>query len=173
VKSVLEAGQVHAIMRKVVQAIDPKVPLFNLRTLDDQAARTMASERMVASLASAFGLLATLVAAVGIYALMAFSVTGRTREIGVRLALGARSSHVLWLIMGEVLALVVIGTAIALPAAWAASHVVQSQLYGIAPQDPVGAIAAAGILVTVAALAGYIPARRATRINPTHALRSE
>jgi predicted permease len=173
VGSTLDADQMHAAMRRLVQSLDPNVPVFNARTLDAQADRTLARERMVASLASAFGLLATLVAAVGVYALMAFSVTGRTREIGVRLALGARTAHVTWLVMREVLTLIVIGTAIALPAAWALSRAVQSQLYGVTPQDAASMFIASGVLAMVASLAGFIPARRATRINPTEALRAE
>jgi predicted permease len=173
VRSTLDADQMHAAMRRVVQQLDANVPVFNARTLDAQAERTLARERMVASLASAFGLLATLVAAVGVYALMAFSVTGRTREIGVRLALGAPTSHVRWLVMREVLALVLIGTCLALPVAWWLSRAVQSQLYGVTPQDAASTIAAASVLALVAVLAGFLPARRATRIDPTEALRAE
>jgi predicted permease len=173
VKSALASGEVHAAMRRAVQALDVNVPLFNLRTMEAQAGLTMARERMVASLTSAFGLLATVVAAVGVYALMAFSVTGRTREIGVRLALGARNLHIIWLVMREVLTLVLIGTTIAIPAAWALGRLVRSQLYGVTPDDALTMALAASVLATVAALAGFLPARRATGINPVQALRSE
>jgi ABC-type antimicrobial peptide transport system permease subunit len=173
VRSTLSADQMHAAMRRVVSSLDVNVPVFNVRTLDAQAERTLARERLVANLAGAFGLLATLVAAIGVYALMAFSVTGRTREIGVRLALGARSGQVVWLVMHEVLALVAIGTALALPAAWALSRLVRSQLYGVTPQDAVSIASASIVLALVAALAGLVPARRAASINPVQALRAE
>jgi len=104
---------------------------------------------------------------------MAYTVARRTREIGVRIALGAASSDVVWLVMREVLVLVGIGVAIALPAAWGLTGLVKAQLYGIAPNDPLSmALATAGIVV-VALAAGYVPARRATLVDPIRALRFE
>jgi ABC-type antimicrobial peptide transport system permease subunit len=163
----------HAAMRRVVSSLDVNVPVFNVRTLDAQAERALAGERLIANLAAAFGLLATLVAAIGVYALMAFSVTGRTREIGVRLALGARRGHVIWLVTREAVVLLAIGTALALPAAWTLSRLVRSQLYGVTPQDAASMASASIILALVGTLAGLVPARRAASINPVEALRSE
>jgi predicted permease len=173
VRSALPPADVHATMRRVVQSLDVNVPVFNVRTLDAQAERTLARERMLATLASAFSLLATVVAAVGVYALMAFTVTARTRELGIRLALGARPRQVLWLVLRDVLAMLTIGTAIALPAAWALSRAVQSQLYGVSPGDPTSLAAGTALLALIAIVAALAPARRASAINPVEALRSE
>jgi predicted permease len=173
VKSALPPADVHATMRRVVQSLDVNVPLFNVRSLDAQAERTLARERMLATLASVFSLLATIVAAVGVYALMAFTVTARTRELGIRLALGARPRQVLWLVLRDVLAMLTIGTAIALPAAWTLSRVVQSQLYGVSPGDTTSMAAGTALLALIAIIAALAPARRASAISPVEALRSE
>jgi len=172
VRSALESGQVQAMMRGVVRSLDTNVPLFNVRTLEAQAERTISRERMLATLASAFGLLATVIAAVGVYALMAFSVTGRTREIGIRIALGARGTQVVWLVMREVLTLAAIGIGVALPIAWTLSRLIRSQLYGVT-EDASSMALAAGILAGIALVAGLGPARKAGGISPVQALRSE
>jgi ABC-type antimicrobial peptide transport system permease subunit len=104
---------------------------------------------------------------------MAYTVARRTREIGIRMAIGAAKMDVLWLVMGEVLVLLGIGMAIALPAAWMLTRSIRSQLYGIEPLDPVSIISATVAIACVAMLAGYVPARRATRIDPMRALRYE
>jgi len=141
--------------------------------MDEQRDVTLATDRLVASLALAFGVVATLLAAVGLYGLMAFTVAQRTREIGLRMALGARSGSVTWLVMKEVAVLVGIGTAAALPAAWALGGLLRSQLYGITPDDPASMAGAALTLALVAAIAGWVPASRAARIDPMRALRCE
>jgi putative ABC transport system permease protein len=128
---------------------------------------------MVASLASAFGLLATVLATVGVYAVMAFNVTRRTREIGVRVALGAQPADMIWLVQRQVLTMVTIGTAIGLPAAWALARIVRTQFYGVEPWDWISMTGAALVLLATAALAGLLPARRATSIDPVQALRAE
>ena len=147
--------------------------LFALRTLDEQAELTLAREGMLTSLTSVFGLLATILAAIGIYGLLSFSVARRTREIAVRMALGARSGSVKWLVMREVLTLAGVGVAIALPAAWALTRLVEAQLYGVKSGDTVSMVLAATVLAAVALAAGYLPVRRAARIEPMQALRSE
>src|SRR5579871_2616339 len=142
-----------------------------MKTLEQQKDESLVTERLVASLSSSFGFLATLLAAVGLYGVMAYMVAQRTREIGVRMALGAAMNDVIWLVMREVLVLAAIGIAMGLPAAWALARFVKSQLYGIAPADiSTMAIATAGIAL-VAVIAGYLPARRATQIDPMRALR--
>jgi predicted permease len=173
VRSALDPDQMQGMLRGAVRSLDVNVPLFNVQTLEAHVEQTLTRERMVATLATAFGVLATVVAAVGVYALMAFSVTGRTREIGIRLALGARSGDVLWLVMREVLTLIAIGTAIALPTAWTLSRLIRSQLYGVTPEDAFNMLIAAVTLAGVAIVAGLGPARRASTISPLQALRSE
>jgi predicted permease len=160
-------------LRRVVTELDPDVPLYSVRTLDRQLANSLITERLLATLAAGFGLLATLLAAVGLYGVMAFMVARRTREIGIRMALGASGGSVIWLVMREVTLLVGLGVAIGLPAALALTKLVEAQLFGVAPSDVLTlALATAGIAV-VAMLSGYLPARRATGIDPMKALHWE
>jgi ABC-type antimicrobial peptide transport system permease subunit len=159
--------------QRTVRELDPKVPVYNLRTLERQIDRSLLVERFVATLSTAFGVLATILAIIGLYGVMAYTVARRTREIGVRMALGAVAGDVVWLVMREVLVLVGSGLAIGLLAAWGLGHYLTSQLYGISGSDLSTTAAAAGLLATVALLAGYIPARRAARVNPVLALRYE
>jgi ABC-type antimicrobial peptide transport system permease subunit len=133
----------------------------------------VSSDKMIASLSSIFSTLATLLAMIGLYGVMAYTVSRRTREIGIRMALGAVSGNIAWQVMRELLVLVLIGMAIAGPAAWALSQTVRSQLYGVTPGDPVTLIAAPVALLVVAAIAGLVPALRAARVNPISALRYE
>jgi ABC-type antimicrobial peptide transport system permease subunit len=162
-----------AAARRTAHDLDANVPLYNLRTLERQIERSLLNERLVATLSTAFGILATLLAVIGLYGVMAYTVARRTREIGVRMALGAATGDVLWLVMREVLVLVGCGIILGVVGASLLSRVVQSQLYGLTPTDPLTIVAAALILGVVALLAGYIPARRATRVNPVLALRYE
>jgi predicted permease len=161
------------MLRPTVRDVDAGVPMYDLRTLDDQIEISLLTERLLATLSSVFGCLATLLAALGLYGVMAFMVARRTREIGIRMALGADSGSVVWMVMREVLALAAIGVAIGMGAAWAATRFIETQLFGIQPTDLLTmALAALGIGV-VAGLAGYVPARRATGIDPMRALRWE
>jgi putative ABC transport system permease protein len=162
-----------AAARHAVQSLDMNIPLYNMRTMERQVERSLLVERFIATLSTAFGILATLLAVIGLYGVMAYTVARRTREIGVRMALGAVASEVIWLVMREVLVLVGSGVALGLLAAVGLSRVVRSQLYGITPTDPLTILAAAAALGVVALVAGYIPARRATRVNPVLALRFE
>jgi predicted permease len=162
-----------AAIRQLVSGLDTAIPPFAMRTLDEQAELTLARDRMVTTLASIFGVVAALLAAIGIYGLMSFNVARRTREIAVRMALGANSGTVTWMVLREVLALAGAGIAVALPAAWALMGLVQSQLFGVKPHDPVSLWVAAGILALVALFAGYLPVRRAAAIEPMAALRAE
>ena len=159
--------------QRTVRDLDSSVPVYNLRTLERQIDRSLVVERFVATLSTAFGVLATLLAVVGLYGVMAFTVARRTREIGVRMALGAVQGDVVWLVMREVLMLVTAGMILGLAAAWGLGRVVGAQLYGVTPNDPFTIAAAAGILAAVSLTAGYIPAIRATRVNPVLALRYE
>jgi len=144
-----------------------------MRTVENQLDETLGTERLIATLSAAFGALATLLAALGLYGVMAFSVARRTREIGLRMALGANRGTVVWLVMREALALLAIGLAAGIPAAWFLSRLVASQLYSVKPQDLGAAAAALIILSLVASGAGFLPARRASSIDPVVALRYE
>jgi predicted permease len=160
-------------IRQVVNGLDPNLPVSEMKTLDKQQEESLITERLVASLSTAFGILATLLATIGLYGVMAYMVAQRTREIGIRMALGAAGSDVLWLVMKEVLQLVIIGVAIGLPAAWGLTRFAKSQLYGIQPNDALTVGLATAGIVLVAIFSGYIPARRATLVDPMRALRWE
>ena len=161
-----------AVQREIA-ALDPALPVTNLRTMEEQVDQNLSAQRLMASLSAFFGILATLLAAIGLYGVMAYMVTRRTREIGIRLALGAGRANLLGLVMREVAILTVAGVAVAVPVALALSRYVRAQLYGVAPTDAWSILAASAVLIAVALLAGYIPAERATRVSPTTALRWE
>ena len=160
-------------VRQVVRQLDTNIPIYNLRTLDHQIDQSLLNDRLIATLSTAFGVLATILAVIGLYGVMAYTVARRTREIGVRMALGAMPGDVVWLVMREVLVLVGAGIALGLIASWGLSRFVSSQLYGVTGSDPMTIAGACLVLAFVALLAGYIPARRATRVNPVLALRYE
>lgn len=159
--------------RRAVRDVDAGVPMYGLHSVDDIVADSLLTERLLAALSSAFGLLATLLAALGLYGVMAYMVARRTREIGIRMALGAAGGSVVWLVMREVLGLAAIGLAIGLPAAWLLARLVETQLFGIHATDAITMASAALAIAAVAAIAGYVPARRATGIDPMRALRWE
>jgi predicted permease len=173
VRTTGEPSAAFGAAQRVVRDTDAKVPVYNLRTLEHQIDQSLLNDRIVATLSTAFGILATLLAVIGLYGVMAYTVARRTREIGVRMALGAVATDVIWLVMREVLMLVGGGIAIGLVASWGANRLISSQLYGVTATDPITIAGAAALLFTVALLAGYIPARRATRVNPVLALRYE
>jgi predicted permease len=173
VRTAQNPNQIFLSIRKRVHDLDPNLPVFDMITLEKQVENSLVTERLVALLSSGFGFLATALASIGLYGVMAYTVERRTREIGIRMAVGAAKLDVLWMVMREVLVLLTIGVAIALPASWLLSQYVQSQLYGIPPTDPVSIASATLTIAAVAILAGYMPARRATRVDPMRALRYE
>jgi predicted permease len=173
VRTTLPASQMFTGLRGEVRKLDSNLPVYRMRTMENQVEQSMSVERLVASLSSVFGVLATLLAVIGLYGVMAYTVAQRSREIGIRMALGALSGNVVWLIMREVLILVGIGVAVGLPASLALSKVVRNQLFGIEPHDLLTVTGATVLLATVALLAGYIPALRATRVDPIRTLRYE
>jgi ABC-type antimicrobial peptide transport system permease subunit len=128
---------------------------------------------LIARRSTCFGLLAALLACIGIYGLMSYAVTRRTNEIGIRMALGAERSGVLWMVMRESLMLVAVGVVIGIPVALAATRLVSSVLYGLKATDPMTITVSALVMIPVAALAGYLPARRAAKVDPMVALRYE
>jgi len=160
-------------IRSVVNEMDPTLPITNMKTMDRQLDESLVAERMIASLSSVFGTLATALVLIGLYGVMAYMVTRRSREIGVRMALGAMAGNVVWLVMREALLMIAFGIALGLPAAYALTKLVQSQLYGIDPGDPRSIVVATLLLVAVTAAAGYIPARRAAFFDPLRILRYE
>jgi predicted permease len=165
-------SQAASAIRKELQPSFPNAPV-EVRALSDQVARTLVQERLMASLAGGFGALGLLLACVGLYGVLAYSVVRRTKEIGVRMALGAQQSRVVWMVARSALVLVAWGIALGLPAAWIASRWVKSMLFGLTPADPT-TIAAAALLLGAAGLAAaYFPARRGARVDPMTALRHE
>ncbi len=160
-------------IRNELKQLDASMPLYTLKTLEAQLDETLLTDRLVAMLSAGFGFLATLLASVGLYGVMAFVVARRRKELGIRLALGAQPAFVIWLVMREVLLLLAIGLAVGIPSAMALGGYVSSQLYGIEPRDPFIAGSTMLLLTLVSAAAGLIPAHRASRIDPILALRSE
>jgi len=160
-------------VRKVVAGVDPNLPLLDIRTQNEQIAATMQQERVFADLTAAFGALALVLAAIGIYGILAYSVSRKTNEIGIRMALGARSNQVMRMVLGEAAWMTGIGIAAGLGGALALGRVVASLLYGLKPWDPGTLSGAAVVLVLVSIAASWIPARRAATIDPMKALRHE
>ena len=162
-----------AAIRQIVHDADPHVPVTNIVTQSVEIDRTINQEIVMARLATAFALLALLIAGVGLYGTVAYSVARRTREIGIRMALGAPRGGVVWLVMRQVIVLTALGLAISIPLARGSSQFVESFLFGMQPNDPRAVAIALVTLITATLLAGYAPARRAARIDPTTALRHE
>ncbi|MEK6407681.1 MAG: ABC transporter permease [Acidobacteriota bacterium] len=160
-------------LRGEVQRVDRTVALFDVKTLDEHLGRALGQERTNAWLIGSFGLLALVLAAVGIYGVMSYTVTQRTREVGIRLALGARPRDVLQLVVGQGMMLTAAGLVIGLVAAFALTGVISSLLYGVSATDPATFLAVAIILAGVALMACYLPARRAAKVDPMAALRYE
>ena len=161
------------MIRNEVKQLDGAMPVYEMKTLQGQLDETLLTDRLIALLSAGFGLLATLLASIGLYGVMAFIVARRKKELGIRLALGAEPSGLVWIIMREVLLLLVIGLAVGIPTAIGLGRYVSSQLYGIQPNDPWIAVSAMVLLTMVSAAAGLIPARRASQIDPILALRYE
>jgi ABC-type antimicrobial peptide transport system permease subunit len=149
------------------------LPISYLRTVDEQVSRSLNTERLLAAISSSFGALALLLSVVGLYGVMSFVVTQRTREIGIRLALGATRRAAVWIVLRDALMMITAGVAIALPCVWALGRFVESQLYDVRPTDPVTIAAATLVLCSTALGATLIPAHRASAVNPTDALRFE
>ena len=161
------------IVRNEVRQLDAGIPVYEMKTLEGQLDETLLTDRLVAMLSAGFGLIATLLASVGLYGVMAFVVAQRRKELGIRLALGAQPGLLIWLVMREVLLLLAIGLAVGVPAALGLGRYVAAQLYGIQAHDPLIATSTVLLLTVVSAAAGLIPAQRAGRIDPMLALRTE
>jgi putative ABC transport system permease protein len=160
-------------MRAVLAELDPDVPMFSVRTMEQRAASAVARPRVYLLLLSLFAATAVLLAALGIYGVLMHAVAQRTREIGIRLALGARRGEVVGMVVRQAALLAVAGLCLGLSLALAASRLIRSLLFGIEPSDAVTYTAVALALLGIALLASYLPARRASRIDPVRALRYE
>jgi predicted permease len=167
------SASAYSLIRNEVKQLDSAMPVYGLKTLESQLDETLLTDRLIALLSGGFGMLATLLASIGLYGVMAFAVARRKKELGIRLALGAQPLFVIWLVMKEVLVLLSIGLAIGLPAALGLGRYVSSQLYGIQGHDPAVAAGTMVLLAAVSSAAGLIPAHRASRIDPILALRHE
>jgi predicted permease len=160
-------------VRQAVRGVDDNIPVTRITTMTDQISASFNQEQLIGLLSGIFGGLALVLACVGLYGLMAYAVARRTSEIGLRMALGASRETVLWMVLRESLTLVATGVVIGIPLVVVGARVVKSQLFGIAPYDPLALISALLVLVAIAAVSGFIPARRATKVEPMVALRDE
>jgi predicted permease len=160
-------------LRERMRQFDPNIPVVGLQTLEEQIGYSLRTERLVASLSAVFGGLATLLAAIGLYGVMAYSVTRRTREIGIRMALGATRANVVGIVMREAAVMVAAGLGAGVPLALALAELIRSQLFGLDPRDPLTVLGAALVLTAAGGFAGFLPAFRASSVNPTTALRQE
>jgi macrolide transport system ATP-binding/permease protein len=160
-------------VRELVRRADPRLPLSEVKSQSAWIDQTISQEIALARLCTVFALLALAIACVGLYGTMSYNVARRTAEIGIRMALGAQRSRVVWMVLREVLALTAVGLAIGLPTALVASKVVESFLFGMKPNDPLALAGSVVTLVSAAILAGYLPARSASRVDPIIALRHD
>jgi predicted permease len=168
-----DAARILDAVRHQVSALDPAVPMLNSGTLQQQINNNILEDRLITTLSGFFGLLALLLAAVGLYGVISYAVTRRTREIGIRMALGAQRTEVAQLVLRDAALMVATGAAIGIPTSLAATRLVQSFLFGISAQDPLAIGLGAAALAAAAAIACYMPARRATKVDPMVALRYE
>jgi predicted permease len=161
------------LIRATVKELEPNLAVYRLTTAEDDVTNLLVGQRLMAQLTTAFGLLATVLAAIGLYGVLSYTVTRRTREIGIRMALGAGAAKVTRLVLRDVAVLTAIGAAIALPAAYGLCRLMQAVLFGISGSEPVLFATATVLLALVALAAGFLPAHRATKVDPNEALRSE
>jgi ABC-type antimicrobial peptide transport system permease subunit len=160
-------------LRNRMRQFDPHVPVVDLQTVNEQIGFSLRTERLVASLSGVFGGLATLLAVIGLYGVMAYVVQRRTREIGIRIALGASRSNVIAMVMREVIFLIGAGLIAGIALALVLADLIRSQLYGLNARDPFTFIGSAIVLTAAASVAGFLPALRACSVDPTAALRQE
>jgi ABC-type antimicrobial peptide transport system permease subunit len=168
-----EPSAVFGAMRQAVRSADPELPIVGPRLAAEGVANTLAAREFNTMLLSGFALLALILAAAGIYGLMAYAVTLRTREIGIRLAIGATAGDVLRLVVGQTARIATVGLAIGLIGALGLTRVLRTLLFDVSPLDPITFVAAAIVLFGIAVLAGYLPARRAAAIDPQSAIRGD
>jgi predicted permease len=173
VRSAMPVGSLAGAVRAAVAEIDKNVPVADLRSQEEQIRLSLGMERMFASLVGGFGVIAALLAAIGLYGLMAYGVARRQAEIGIRLALGAERYQVQWMVMRDSLIMAAVGLAVGVPAALALSRLVKASLYGVEPADPLSYAFAGVAMLAVAGAAAWLPARSAAKVDPAKALRCE
>ncbi|MFT4112388.1 ADOP family duplicated permease [Silvibacterium sp.] len=173
VRTHMGAASLAPALQKAVAGIDPNLPLSAVRTQQEQINATLGDERMFATLTAAFGLLALVLASIGIYGVMAYTVARRTQEIGIRVALGARAGQILNMVLGETSRMTILGVIVGLGAAFGLTRLVKEMLYGVKTYDPVTLAGSAALLCLVALAAALMPARRASKVDPMRALRHE
>jgi predicted permease len=164
---------VASAVQQTIRSIDRNLPITHVTTLDEQVGRSITNQRLVAQLSAFFGVLAVFLSCIGIYGVMSYVVTRRTNEIGIRMALGAPRYNMLWRVLREILTLVSIGVIIGVPVTLAVDRLVSNMLFGLHPNDPITLVGATVLLLIIAAIAGYLPARRASLVDPMVALRYE
>jgi len=173
VRSSGDAAALSPLITKEIQALDPELPAYEFRTMEQRLSDALARRRFATFLLGVFAVVALILATIGVYGLMAYSVTQRTQEMGIRLALGAQPGRIVRLVVRQSMVLVLIGVGVGLIGAFAFTRVLASLLYGVSATDPVTFALPTLLLAMVALLASFFPARRASRIDPTVALRSE
>ncbi|NOT61637.1 MAG: FtsX-like permease family protein, partial [Acidobacteria bacterium] len=171
-RSRLPQAEIVAAVKRVLNEINPAITV-NFQGFKPMIEATILRERLMATLSGFFGVLALVLACIGLYGILSYSVASRTNEIGIRMALGAQSGDVRWLVLREALWLVIAGVAVGLPLIFAVTRLASALLFGLTPTDPISLLGAALLLLAVAMLAGYLPSQRATRVDPMVALRCE
>jgi ABC-type antimicrobial peptide transport system permease subunit len=173
VKTTGDPAQATGVVRAALAELEPNLPIWNMRTVSEQIDTFTENEQLISDLSSLFSALTVVLAGIGLYGVMSYSVVRRTNEIGIRIALGARRGNVQWMVLQESLLLLAIGLAIGIPAAIAAGRLVQSQLFEISGSDPIALGCAVLIIAAVTLLAAWLSARRATKVDPMVALRCD
>jgi ABC-type antimicrobial peptide transport system permease subunit len=173
VRTYADPATVTKSVRDAIAGVNKNTPIIDVTSVSQSVSDSLLAERTVSSLSAFFGGLVLLLASIGLYGITAYTVSGRTREIGLRMALGAQRSDVLWMVLREALVMVGIGVLAGVPAAIGLSNAIKSLLFGLHPVDPIALGATIGVLALVGGLAAFIPARRATQVDPMLALRYE
>jgi predicted permease len=164
---------VSTAVQQAIHSVDRNIPITRVTTLDEQVSSSITQQKTVAQLSTCFGLLAVFLSAIGIYGLLSYTVNLRTNEIGIRMALGAGRANVRWLVLREIVTMVVFGVALGIPATIAGGRIIANLLFGLKGADTLSVLSAVAILLVVAMLSGYLPARRASSVDPMRALRYE
>jgi len=173
VRAQAQPYQLAQSIQRAIRAVSSGILITETTTLRDQVDQSLLQERLISALSTAFGALALVLTCIGLYGVMSYAVAHRTREIGIRTALGAGRSSVLWLVLRHVLLMVALGLGVGIPMIWMGARYLESLLFGVKPLDPLTMGLAVMTLLLVAAIAGYLPARRASRVDPVEALRYE